>query len=378
MKKMYAAGAIAITVMAVAGMVSPDPVHALEVKSGNDDVSVTLYGQIDRGILYVDDGLESKAFHVDNDNSSSRIGIKAKAKASDNLTLGAKFEVELQSNASNKVDMGTEHGSSYTEGSVFKERHIDFYADTNFGKISIGQGDTASNGSAEVDLSGTGLVGYSSVVDTAGNFEFYDKVTMSYSGLKVDDVFNNMDGLSRKDRIRYDTPDFAGFTLSTSAGEKDIFDLAARYNQKFGDTKVSVAVAYADPGAGKNYKQYSASGSVLFGFGLNFGLAYGKQDVDSMPAGSDDPTYLYGKVGYSASLFPIGKSSFSVDYGKWQNIDSYDIDQEATSYGIQFVQKISDWSTEVYLGYRIYQLDDNMTTSYDDISALLGGVRIKF
>lgn len=151
MKKMYAAGAIAIAVVAVAGMVSP--VHALEVKSANDKASVTLYGQVDRGILYVDDGLDDKVFHVDNDNSSSRIGIKAKAKPSDAITLGAKFEVELQSNASNKVDMGTQNGSSYTEGSVFKERHIDFYADTNFGKISIGQGDTASNGSAEVDLS---------------------------------------------------------------------------------------------------------------------------------------------------------------------------------------------------------------------------------
>ena len=43
-----------------------------------------------------------------------------------------------------------------------------------FGTLRLGQGDTASNGTSEVDLSGTDVAAYSSVADVGGSFEFRD------------------------------------------------------------------------------------------------------------------------------------------------------------------------------------------------------------
>jgi predicted porin len=372
MKKMYAVGAVIAVVCAVNGSIASTSAVAADVKSDNDTVSVSLYGQVNRAIMVVDDGEDSEFFHVDNDNSSSRIGLKAKAKPSEDLTVGAKFEVEFQSNPSNEVNF--EDGSISAE---FKERHIDFYVDSNFGKLSLGQGDMASNGSAEVDLSKTNVIGYSSIEDVAGGIVFFDNVSMSYSGVAVADVFDNMDGLSRKDRVRYDTPKFAGFTLSASAGEDDAADIAATYEQKFGETTVAAAIAYGEPGTGKDYTILDGSASVLFDFGLNLTVAMGQKDLDDAGRLEDDPSYIYGKIGYLAKLTDIGYTAFSVDYGSWEDIDSHNSDEEADSYGIQIVQQVKNWGTELYAQYRIYELDQ-ARQDYEDIGALIAGARIKF
>ena len=111
--------------------------------------TVKLYGQVNRGVLFADDGRDQEYYHVDNDNSSTRIGLLAKAKASDDLSIGAKIEVDFESNASDVVSQtsGRNVGSN-----SFKERHLDvFFLSKTFGKLSVGQGDTASNGTSEFD-----------------------------------------------------------------------------------------------------------------------------------------------------------------------------------------------------------------------------------
>ncbi|RWX49046.1 hypothetical protein VU00_12923 [Candidatus Electrothrix marina] len=68
-------------------------------------------------------------------------------------------------------------------------------------------------------------------------------------------------------------------------------DAALRYSGEFGGTKLKAAVAYSDPGDGKDYTQINGSASVLFGFGLNLTVAGGTRDLDDMPANGDDPTF---------------------------------------------------------------------------------------
>jgi hypothetical protein len=85
-----------------------------------------------------------------------------------------------------------------------------------WGTLRLGQGDTATNGTSEVDLSGTDVAAYSSVDDVGGNFEFRDNGVGT--GITVSDSRSNFDGLSRKDRVRYDTPKWAGFFASGSVG----------------------------------------------------------------------------------------------------------------------------------------------------------------
>ncbi|MGB5687201.1 MAG: hypothetical protein WBM35_15435 [Candidatus Electrothrix sp.] len=378
MKKVYTTGAIAMTVgtMLLGGAVSAS---ALEIKSGNDNVQLNLYGHINRAVMSVDDGNEDKIFHVDNSHSESRVGLKGKVTASEALTIGGSVEVQWQANPSNKVSMDEESISS-----ELKERKMEVYFDVDkIGKLSVGRGDMASDGSSEMDLSGTDLAGNAGVADAGGAFSFYNNVPAVVTegedakSIAVKDVFDQMDGLGKKNRVRYDTPSLGGFSLGVSSGEKEAADGALTYSGKFADgTQLKAAVAYSDPG--KDYTQINGSASVLFGFGLNLTVAGGTRDLDKMPANGDDPTFMYGKIGYKAKLFSAGSTACSFDYGVFSHIENQDIEEEGTAYGVQVVQKLSDYNTELYAAYRNIELEDNTGADYEPITLALAGVRLKF
>jgi len=378
MKKVYTTGAITMTVgaMLLGGAVSAS---ALEVKAGNDKVNLKLYGHINRAVMSVDDGNDSKIFHVDNSHSESRVGLKAKIAASESLTIGGNAEVQWQANPSNKVSIDEESISS-----ELKERKMEVYFDIDkIGKLSVGRGDMASDSTSEVDLSGTDLAGNSGMADAGGGFSFYNNTPAVLAegeeakSITVSKIFDQMDGLSKKNRVRYDTPSLGGFSLGVSAGEKEMADGALTYSGKFADgTQLKSGVAYSDPG--KNYTQINGSASVLFGFGLNFTVAGGTRDLDKMPANGDDPTFMYGKVGYKAKIFSVGSTACSFDYGMFENIKNQDTEEEGTAYGVQVVQKLSDYNTELYAAYRNLELEDNTGADYEPITLAMGGVRLKF
>ena len=54
--------------------------EATTVRKGNKKVSVTLYGQVNRAVLFWDDGAEKNIYVVDNNYESSRFGFKGSAK----------------------------------------------------------------------------------------------------------------------------------------------------------------------------------------------------------------------------------------------------------------------------------------------------------
>lgn len=352
------------------------------VASGTDKINVNLYGQVNRAIMFADNGKYDNTFHVDNDNSSSRLGIKGKLKVNDNITTGVKFEAEWQSNASNEMELGPipVDATSTGNGSNFDLRKMElFIKSASVGTITIGQGDTASNGTSEIDLSGTKVAGFADVGAFAGGIKFYDKTTGALSSRKIKDVLTQMDGLSRMDRLRYDSPSFSGFTVSASGAEKDAADIALRYSGSMGDTRIKAGIAYANPGRDKDYNQVNGSVSVLLAGGFNVTFAAGQRNVDSLPFGSDDPTFFYGKLGYTTkAITDIGATSFSIDYMKAENVKSQSNAEEGTLLGIQFVQKLSQWGTELYAGYRTHEFDDNSGDDYDTIGALMTGLRIKF
>jgi hypothetical protein len=363
--------------MLLSGAVSAS---ALDIQSGNDKVSLKLYGHINRAVMSVDDGDDSKVFHVDNSHSESRVGLKGKVKASESLTIGGNLEGQWQANPSHEVSMDEESISA-----ELKERKIEVYFDFDkIGKFSIGKGQMASDDSSEVDLSGTALAGNSGVADAGGGFSFYNNTPAVLAegeeakSIAVSNVFNQMDGLSKKNRVRYDTQNLGGFSLGVSAGEKEMVDGTLTYSGKFADgTKLKAAVAYSDPG--KYYSQINGSASVLFGFGLNLTVAGGSRDLDNMPAGGDDPTFMYGKIGYKfKDLFAIGSTALSFDYGVYENIKNQDAEEEGIAYGVQLVQKLSDWNSELFASYRNFELEDNTSADYEPISVILAGVRIKF
>ncbi len=151
----------------------------------------------------------------------------------------------------------------------FNERHMDIWIE-KWGTLRLGQGDTATNGTSEVDLSGTAVAAYSSVADVGGGFEFRDNGDI---GITVRDSRSNFDGLSRKDRVRYDTPRWAGFFASGSRGQQrsGIWQSAM--------PAISAGPDLPLPGGGPTSAlqvtvmtapdwEFSSSASILFDFGL--------------------------------------------------------------------------------------------------------------
>lgn len=349
---------------------SASPQTETMVVSKNAKVDVSLYGQINRAGLWADNGDSSDVYFVDNSFSSSRMGVDAVVKATETLNVGGKLEYEIISNGSLEVNQDAEDTSA-----SLKVRHVDAFVESKtLGKVSLGQGSTATDATAERDLSGTTVVAYSAVHDQAGGIKWYDSTTDILSSSQVKTVIDNMDGLSRRDRIRYDTPTFAGFQLSGSAIERGAYDAALSYSRKFDGITIAAAAGYANSGDLTTWDdQYDGSASILLENGLNLTFAGGIQEYDADDR--DDPSYWYTKLGYKAKLFAPGISAFSVDYGMWNDFDQND--NEAESFGFAFVQDIADWGTEFYVAYRLYTLDSE-GSDFDDVNSVMGGARIKF
>lgn len=341
------------------------------VISGSDKVALAISGQVDRAMNVIDDGENTDVYFVDNGASNTRVRFVGTAGINEDLTLGSRLEIAFTPSASGKVSQNDQD-----PGDTYDERYADLsLASKIYGTLYFGKGDTASNNTAEVDLSGTSVVAYSSFADIAGGMEFYDSETDGLSGIKVSRAFNNFDGLSRKSRVRYDTPIFYGFVLSGGAISNRRWDSALTWSGSGYGLKVGAAAAVAYINGDDTNFQYDGSFSALHeATGLNFTFSAGTQDAD----GLDNPYSLWGKLGWQREFWSVGKTSFTVDYGYSKNI--YAESYKGDSFGVAAVQSFADYGTELYLQFRQYALDapGSSDQDLDDMNVATVGARVRF
>ncbi len=355
----------------LAAKTAADSSNRRAVSSGNDKVKLTLSGQVNRGVLYVDNGDSEEFFHVDNDNSSTRVRFIGEAPLDDEFKVGTQIEVQFESNstAAIRIDQDSPAGPN-----SFTERKLELYADSKtFGRLWVGQGDTASNGTSEQDISGTGVIAYSGVADYAGGIAFFDDRTQSL-GPRINQAFSNFDGLSRDDRLRYDTPKFGGFFASTSAVDGGSWDVAGRFAGEIEGTRIVAAASYANASSRQGFEQVSGSASVLFPNGISVTGAIGEREIDGRNSG-DDPVFYYAKLGYTFNPLSFGATSVAIDYTAVDDL-AQDGDEFA-AYGAFLVQNFDKIGTEFYAGVRNHELD-RADADFDDIFAALTGARVKF
>jgi hypothetical protein len=248
--------------------------------------------------------------------------------------------------------------------------------DEKLGKLSLGKGDTASNGASEVDLSGTAVAQYSGMADIGGSFEFRS-AGGTYTGVTLGTVYSQLDGLSRQNRLRYDTPSFGGFTLSTSVGADDFVDGALRFKKEWNSVRCAWAGAVAHNTDEKNDDLwiYNTSGSCIHTpSGLNLTLGYAEEDEGDSK--DFDNQWWFVKVGISRRWNSHGKTSISVQYAS--NEDTRLAGDETDSYGVAFVQNIDSAALELFVAYSHHEYDDNTATNFDDLDFVLAGARIRF
>jgi hypothetical protein len=346
-----------------------------KLRLGDDSSYIELYGQINKGLLIFDDGGSTLGYGpVDNGNSSTRAGARIYGVVNDNWAMGGNLEWEWTPYSTNSVNQLNRGDFDWSTNLL---RKAELYLESKtYGKLWLGQGSMASDGSAEVDLSGTTVVGYALVSDMAGG-PFFRYSDGTLTSVNVKDAFTDYDGLSRKLRVRYDTPQFAGFTVSSSVGtqvvpeetHQTVWDIAARYDKTINDFKISAALAYSQPG--EDQSLYDGSVSILHqpsGLSLTVAAAYSDEDVV-------DGRYGYFKLGYQTNLFEVGKTAFSVDAYFGEDIDA--AGSNSQSFGAQLVQNLDYYQTELYLGLRSYSYEEP-AEDIDKSYAVLAGARLKF
>ena len=338
------------------------------VTSGQDRIKLAISGQVNRATNIIADGDNTKAYFVDNDASNTRFRFVGTGKITDDLTLGSRLEIALTANESSDVSQDNEASDDFVDA-----RWAEFTFDSKrFGKLSIGQGDTASNNTSEVDLSKTDVVQYSSIADIAGGMQFRDKDD-ELTGVTVSDAFSNLDGLSRQSRVRYDTPSFYGFRLASSVVTDDRWDAALFWGGQGYGFKFGAAGAVVETNRDDINLQYNGSASILHeDTGLNLTLSGGFRDKDD----GGNPTNLWGKVGWIGDLFSFGPTAFAVDYDRSVNFPTGGDD--GYSFGVAAVQHLDDFGTEIYLQYRVYSLDRGAADNVHEIHVGTVGARVKF
>ncbi len=350
---------------------------AAEMKFDNDSGgSVLLYGQFDPAYLSFDDGVTSTGEVVDNTNSNSRVGLWYRQPMGENQ-FSFNFETALGLRPS--AGMSQNRTPDAVNWQRIRLRKVDFALKTaSFGTFSAGQGSMATDGVTGNDLSGTTLVTYVSIPDTAAAFQFLTSAG-NPSGKFIGGAFGAFDG-GRLGRVRYDSPSFSGFTVSASYGEQilaqnvdlQVTDIAVRYANEFGDIRLKGAIGYANIELAGSIEREDTIGSLslLHSSGFNVTVAVGKRTS----AGN----YGYGKLGYQADWFSVGKTALSVDY--YSGSDRTSVGSDSTSFGFGAVQKFDKARVEAYLGYRTYELSETVLplVSYLDASSVLFGARWKF
>lgn len=401
----------------------------------NQKVKLSIYGQVNKAVLWGDDGNTSRTFIVDNDVSSTRIGFLAMAPVSADFSFGAQFEVEMGSNSSSsnaapqgtganagtgvQINTGAAGGGTAGDSNVgdinFVERLAEVTMDhKRFGKISLGNGSTATDGITEFYQGGAvNVIGVLSAGTALASTILYDDTNKRYyrptfksaaaaaaSGSGV----SYFDG-ARDDRVRYDTPRFMGFRATGSFASGGEGAGAIDYNQKLGQFRIIAGVGYSNF-AGRSATQQevvAGSFSVLHDSGLNMAIAAGhrvyKQNWQSStfaqvsPGGGStehhdlgNSTTVGGSVGYIAKIFGAGPTAFGVDYHHYNNVRVQGSDTDSIGIGVE--QTFAGIGTSAYLGYRNndHSVGDREKNTYgvggamefSDVNIVIAGVRVQF
>jgi hypothetical protein len=353
----------------VASTKSPPPAEKVVTSGGGERVKLAVSGQVNRAVNIVDDGKSTEAYYVDNDNSESRVRFIGTAKATDDLTIGSKIELAIAPNKAGEVDQNNQETNN-----IFDQRWTEVSLDSKrFGKLSLGKGATASYGSASVDLSGTGVISYATITDTAGGMLFRQTSGDTLTNVRIGDAFNSFDGLNRRNRVRYDSPTFYGFQLATSAVSDERYDGSLWWGGQGYGFKAAGAAAFAYPNEDDTNFQYDGSFSLLHeDTGLNLTLSAGLQERDEQ----GDAKNLYAKAGWLTRFFSFGETAFGVDYTRSLNLPTGR--DNGYSVGAAAVQQFEEFGTEIYLLYRLHSLDRDLEPSVHDISVGSIGARVKF
>ncbi len=353
-------------------------------RKGNRKVSLAITGHVHQAIMFWDDGGETNAYIVDVQNDQSNFGFLGEAAISSDLTAGFSILIRLQDSLSGEVSQNDDD----TDLAPLLLWEANWFLDSSaLGRVTVGRASRVSDGAPEQDLSETGLAGYSGAQDVGGGMALRRSADGALIDIGWGDLISHFNG-DTANLVRYDTPTFAGFTLSASWGEDDIWDVGGTYEGSFGGFQVAAALAYTeitdengafgDPGELDNNIVVGSLAVLHEPSGLNALVAAGQQSFETAVLDNDgavrkpaDANFIYAKLGWIANFSSLGHTAFYGEYGHWKDFASAGADaaliaqldgtgggairltgNEVTVWGLGVVQRIEAADMDIYLSYR--------------------------
>ena len=204
--------------------------EATTARKGNRKMSLTVYGHVNRSILYFNDGKRSNTFvGLDNHNSATRFGFTGNAKISPSLSAGYSILLDWGDKARTSTATQTaEEGSARTNPNQSDSRNGDGIArirDANVwleskpvGRLTLGR-ITNSGQNGLIDLGGT-QVGVGSDPGCTGGALKFRRNTNVLGPAMADLAFGCGGPIGiRMEGIKYTSPAYMGFIFDASIGE---------------------------------------------------------------------------------------------------------------------------------------------------------------
>lgn len=290
--------------------------EATAARTGRQNLTVQIYGQVNKALIIWDDGFSSDGYVVDNDASSSRLGLIGETKLKADWYAGYRFEFEFNDSPSDKVFQGSSGDGTDAPDMLIRQSY--WYIDSaDFGRFSLGQQSSATD---DITLINLGASMSNAALHYNSNFSLRLNLLFGLTtDLTWDNSANSIDSL-RGDFARYDSPALYGFVFSAAAGEDDIWDVALRYHKDWNSVRFAAGVGYLNANE-LDFEDLRGSASAIHKpTGLFLSAAGGSRNNDASSFdGSSNAHFYFAQLGLKRRITSYGDTSFYGEFGAYND-----------------------------------------------------------
>jgi predicted porin len=322
--------------------------EATTARKGNRKVSLTISGWVNEQVLFWDDSNETNIYVGNNDQERSRFKFAGEAKIDNEWSAGYTIEIGVRSSKSSSYNQNDDDGG--TNGALDLRKSSWFIKSKKLGKVTVGlDGSATYHILDDADITNTRYYADAESMPTIGATGFNlvtsaGTTALTWGSILSPGATRTPGNGERPNIIRYETPDFSGFSAVAAYGEDDLWDVAAIYKGKLGDFDVAGRVGYAEYTDEKGStgglhcygptgstsvdikcREFGASGTIWHKpSGLYVYGAYGQKQDDrdsakALPLVDDEDQIYYIQAGIEKTWIPLGSTTV---FGTYRHDDN--------------------------------------------------------
>lgn len=344
-------------------------------RKGNRKLSLTVAGQVNKSILYIDvpDADFSKTSVIENGASESFIGFVGRAQIAKDWSVGYVLQIgqgktDLNANIdllAHDIDVGVR-----TDNDIYTRQSYVF-GTSPVGKVSLGLVSMATDDLTAESVAATDASTKRLTLQPIGGVSLTIGPVLPLTILRVElEPFNGQ----KADAIRYDSPTVSGFTASAAwKSDSEAWDAALRYSGELGGFGITAGAGYEVDKSHELFgllspdietKTLSLNGGVKhMSTGIFVQGSWARIELDDGTHSLDTDAY-HVQAGIERKWMELGATTLWAGVMKWDDL-------ELTQYEIGVNQNLGG-AADLYLVGKSYELGDV------DATSVLGGMRVRF